>query len=313
MTDAETKSFRELLEAGRPPSADPEMDDDTALVKALIDEGVQRCIRASVRETEELGPDRMATPPPRPQVEDLFEDAEGLPSIARSELNAKTLASGLLHHGALIVRELYDADQRKTLRECAELEEESGFEKGMMGRCSNHTLVELLKAYEACGLLAAVRDYLGDDLVMLKGRSEVRKKYSVPGKSFGLPWHQDVNFFGAQSYAVNCWASVTGCGEDSPGLTMVPRRFDERVGWDEARGRAPLTYGLKTPKEVLEEAMEGHPQLNVILGPGDAIIFDEMALHRTGSTPWATDYNITTISWFFRSARFLEGRIPVGL
>ena len=41
-------------------------------------------------------------------------------------------------------------------------------------------------------------------------------------------WHQDGAFLGADVRTVNLWLALSDCGDDSPGLEIVPRRLDTR-------------------------------------------------------------------------------------
>lgn len=303
----------EVLDSFHPALDAPSGEEEASLVQALIDEGVARCVQRSLEEAMVLGPTYRLEEPEMPEAPDLFPASPGLREISVSELNGKNLASGLVHHGAFIVRGLYGPDHIARLKEIAAFEERAKLKKSANARCADRTLLELLKIYRDCGLLDSVREYLGEVPVMLKGRTEVRTKYARADGPRGLPWHQDVNFFGGKTYAVNCWATATGCGADSPSLGIVPRRLHERIGWDAADGRAPLGYGKGTPEHVVEEVAARHPTVEVILGPGDALFFDEMALHRSGLTPWSADRTIVTISWFFRASRFPDGRTPIAV
>ena len=46
-------------------------------------------------------------------------------------------------------------------------------------------------------------------------------------------WHQDGKFMG-DVRALNLWLSLSRCGDDAPGLDIVPRRLDHHV--DNANG-----------------------------------------------------------------------------
>ena len=44
----------------------------------------------------------------------------------------------------------------------------------------------------------------------------------------GGAWHQDGAFMG-DVRALNLWLSLSRCGDESPGLDIVPRRLDDLV------------------------------------------------------------------------------------
>ena len=121
-----------------------------------------------------------------------------------------------------------------------------------------------------------------------------------------IPWHQDVNFFGHKSYALNCWAAVSACGEDNPCLGIIPQRTEARHGW-EGPGLAPLDYGKRMPEGTLEALTKDTPAAYPVLQPGDAVLFDEMTVHGTASRPWKVKEQVVAISWFF-AARLEDDR-----
>ncbi len=119
---------------------------------------------------------------------------------------------------------------------------------------------------------------------------------SVPGA-----WHQDGKFMGTVR-ALNLWLSLSRCGDESPGLDIVPRR-------------------LGPPGRQTEEAMlrlHGVPArgrggggragiLRPIFEPGDALFFDELFLHKTGSDPAMPKPRFAIESWFFGASAFPRG------
>ena len=248
---------------------------------------------------------------PAPDVVDLFPDEQGLPEIRGSELTAERLAAGLLMHGGLLVRELYSPEQLALLQAVAERDEVANREAESPLGCSESTLDELLSVYQSCGLLDVVRSYLGDEAMLFAERAKLRHHRAEVDKYAALPWHQDVNFFGRKSYAVNCWAAITSCGDGNPSLSLVPARNGQVVGWDEKDGIAPLTYGRALSETELETACQGRQIASPSLRPGDALLFDEMTLHQTASRLWSVDSQIVTISWFFRASGFPNWGSPL--
>jgi hypothetical protein len=248
-----------------------------------------------------------------PQAIDLFTDAEGLPEIALARLDGHTLAAGILHHGALIVRGLYKPSHLNRLYALAATEEEENLRSEAPLGCSAHTLFEMLEVYRDCGLLQAVKQYLDEEPVMFAERTKLRHHRAGRDNYAIIPWHQDVNFFGQKSYAINCWAAVTSCGEDNPGLGFIPRRTEYRHGWKEENGIAPLDYGKAIPVETLGELTDKHPAVHPILQPGDAVLFDEMTVHKTAVRSWKKREQIVTISWFFRASAFPDWGTPLAI
>jgi hypothetical protein len=55
----------------------------------------------------------------------------------------------------------------------------------------------------------------------------------------------------------------------------------------------------------------GVPVLRPKLGPGDALLFDHLFLHRTGVDPGMTRERYAIESWFFAPSSYPEGQIPI--
>jgi len=67
-----------------------------------------------------------------------------------------------------------------------------------------------------------VRVYLGEAPLITAQKTTLRKaEPAVPGA-----WHQDGKFMGPVR-ALNLWLSLSHCGDDAPGLDIVPKRIDE--------------------------------------------------------------------------------------
>lgn len=234
----------------------------------------------------------------------MFAGETGIPEVQAADLSPETIASGLLHHGALMIRGLYNKDQIAFLTQIAELEQDRKI-ADPKAIVSTFSFCHLMRVYEDSGLLNAVKGYLGEDSIIAIERARLR--YKGLNQSAGLSWHQDGSYFGEKCFALNCWAAVTECGRANNGLSLVPRRNHERLGAEEVDvsksrfGKADLAYGNQILKKYLPEA-DGieTPYFNA----GDAIIFDEMTLHRTAKVKNITMPQIVSISWFFSLSRF---------
>ena len=81
--------------------------------------------------------------------------------------------------------------------------------------------------------------------------------------------------------SLNLWLSLSRCGDVAPGLDIVPRRFDHFVTTQ--TDEALLDYMIS--QRMAEEAAGETPIMRPIFEPGDALLFDDMFLHKTGSDP----------------------------
>ncbi|MEH6582672.1 MAG: phytanoyl-CoA dioxygenase family protein [Halioglobus sp.] len=274
---------------------------EAELLAQMTAAGAARCERSR---------EKTLTPP---RATDLFADTVGLPEIQADQLNRETLAAGILHHGALLVRQLYSGEVLTRLQHLASTREEADRADNLPLGCTPHTFFQLLNIYQQCGLLDAVREYLDDEPVIFAQRSKLRQHRAKRDKYAAIPWHQDVNFFGRKSYAVNCWAAVTPCGEDNPGLNIIPVRTEERQGWDGDDGIAPLDYGRSMTPDELDNFRGKQPIAHPVLQPGDALLFDEMTVHQTALKRWARAEQVVTISWFFRASGFPAWGTPLAI
>ena len=81
--------------------------------------------------------------------------------------------------------------------------------------------------------------------------------------------------------ALNLWLSLSRCGDESPGLDIVPRRLDDLV----AAGTEGTFLSYQVSQQNAEEAAGDTPIVRPIFEPGDALFFDELCLHQTGVRP----------------------------
>jgi hypothetical protein len=158
-------------------------------------------------------------------------------------------------------------------------------------------------AYELFELLAAaklpslVERYLGEPPMVTMEKTTLRKADpSVPGA-----WHQDGHFLG-DVRALNLWLSLSRCGDESPGLDIVPRRLDELV----AAGGEGTFLGYQVTDETAGEVAAPKRVVRPIFEPGDALLFDELFLHQTGSDPRMPKPRYAVESWFFGGSAFPE-------
>ena len=247
---------------------------------------------------------------PPPHV-DLFAGSKGVPEISAGELCADKVAAAILFHGALLVRGLYNSEHLSRLNMLARLDETPNRERNLPLGCTSHSFFEMLEVYGDCGLLQTVAEYLGGEPVIFAERTKLRHHRAERDQYAAIPWHQDANFFGRKSYALNCWAAVTPCGKRNPGLGIVPTRLESCVGWDLADGIAPLDYSRSMPGELLGGLLDSYPAEYPQMEPGDAILFDEMTLHQTAVRRWDLKEQIVTISWFFRASAFPAWGTPL--
>jgi hypothetical protein len=270
--------------------------------------------------------------------EDLFAGSDGIPEVTAAELSAETIGAGLLHHGSLIVRGLLTEERTAPLiagidaafagydRTAADPERfealpwyspiqvggiysweiaESLFPRssgGVMAADSPRMLFEIIEAYRAAGLGEALLGYLGEWPALSV------KKFTMRRTEPGIPagWHQDGAFLGTDIRTANVWVSLTDSGVDAPGLEIVPQRFDTLV----EQGTDPEIFAWSVAHDMAVQVGGGRIEAPVF-GPGDALILDQMTLHRTGVTPSMTKTRYAIESWFFAPSTYPHEQIPI--
>src|SRR5438094_756451 len=62
---------------------------------------------------------------------------------------------------------------------------------------------------------------------------------------------------------------------------------------------------------VVRDVADGAPILRPVFGPGDALFFDNMFLHRTAADPAMTEPRYAIESWFFAPSRYPDDQVPL--
>jgi hypothetical protein len=262
-------------------------------------------------------------------------DGPGLPEFRRDELTPELLRAGILRDGCVLVRGLIDRDDalafagqidrafaeraRAEAGESAEpgyyeeFEPETRFEVasvrpwirdggGVLATDSPMLTYEMLELFAGADLRALVGGYLGESPLLSVHKTTLRKADpSVAGA-----WHQDGAFMG-DVRALNLWLSLSRCGDEAPGLDIVPRRLDHVVIEHDAMLDRDVT------RRRAEAAAEGVGIARPIFEPGDALFFDELFLHQTGSDPAMPKPRYAIESWFFGGSAFPADYAPVAV
>jgi hypothetical protein len=288
---------------------------------------------AGIRRLEDVGSD------PRHPDPDFaaLPDAEGLPEVAAAAVTPGLLRAGILRHGCLLVRELVPGSEalrfaRQIDRSFQERERHDDGQKfdagyycgfdpdprvggemsrqwiksggGVLAVDSPQLSFEMLEMFNAAGLPELVRGYLGEPPLITAQKTTLRK--AEPGLAGA--WHQDGKFMG-EVRALNLWLALSRCGDEAPGLDVVPRRLNHHVTTqtDEA------WLDNMVSQRMAEEAAGETPILRPIFEPGDALLFDELFLHKTGSDPSMPKPRFAIENWFFGASGYPAGYAPLAV
>jgi hypothetical protein len=174
---------------------------------------------------------------------------------------------------------------------------------GVLACDSPRVLHMLLEAYTDIGLRDVVSAYLGERPVLSANKCTLRR---VPITA-NTDWHQDGAFLGDGIRALNVWVALTDCGVDAPGIDLVPRRFDEVVETGTGGAIFDWAVGPETVTRLSPDIAPVRPQFRA----GDALLFDDLFLHRTALDPSMTRPRHAIESWFFARTSYPSGQVPI--
>jgi hypothetical protein len=281
-----------------------------------------------------VGRDSSSPEYPEPAV-DALPQGSNLIEVGQGDLTPGLVRAAILGHGCLLVRGLIDADQALAMAKDIDLAFEArsalagdgsapegyyeefepeppyGFRVGerswvemgggVLASDSPRLLYDLFAALDRVGFPELVRGYLGEAAMISAQKTTLRKAApDVRGA-----WHQDGKFLG-EIRALNLWLSLSRCGDEAPGLDIVPRRLEHLVA---AGTESPLP--IEISEDLVAEAAGDAGILRPIFEPGDALLFDELFLHQTGSDPRMPKPRFAVESWFFGPSAFPDGYAPL--
>jgi hypothetical protein len=259
-----------------------------------------------------------------------------VPEVTPEALTPGNLRAGILQAGCVLVRRLVPQDEaerfaqeierawraRERLRQDG-ADTDGYYEEfsprvgtGVLGRPwlekggnllaadSPRLFFQMIELFERANLPALVAGYLGETPLISLQKSTLRKADpTVPGA-----WHQDGKFLGPVR-ALNLWLSLSRCGEDAPGLDILPRRLESYLptGTDDA----PLDWTIS--QRQVDTAAGEDPILRPAFHPGDALLFDELFLHQTATDPAMTRPRYAIENWFFGASQFPGDYAPLVL
>jgi hypothetical protein len=273
-----------------------------------------------------------------PVYPDPFDGSQRPPEISPDQLTPETLGAGIQRYGSLLVRKLLSAEQAARLvagidqafAECARhkdgydetattawyhrcpLPEESADEInrswvegawGVLLADSPRLMYEYTEMINSLGIVDTIQGYLGERPALSIGKTTLRR---VPKTLQLTGWHQDGAFLGPVR-SVNLWLSLSHCGKDASGLDIVPRRLDYIV----EKGTQGAIFNWSVADGVVHQVAGDTPVTSPVFGPGDALLFDELMLHRTSIPPRMKHDRYAIESWFFAPSSYPRQQGPI--
>lgn len=280
-----------------------------------------------------------------PAVPDVFAStpAGTLPEISARDLTVDTLAAGIFHHGAVIVRGLVDPQQAESLardidtvleaqrRHFASENKSSSPEApwfappaslkehklgvgrkfiaetgGIWAIDSPRALFRVIELYEKLGLKKLLEDFFGEAPCLSVRKWVLRRVAPIAGES---DWHQDGSFMGTAIRSCNLWIALNDCGgdTDTPGIELIPQRLDHIVHTGSHGARFEWVVG----PEAIAEFFPGVKPVRPLFAAGDAVFFDHFNLHRTAWAPHHRHARYAIECWFFAPSSYPKEQIAL--
>ncbi len=274
---------------------------------------------------------------PAAQVESPYLTGH-IPEVPSSELSVDALSAGILGHGSLIVRQLLTPAQVARLIDSVDAAMEAhdlavqvqgtpaGEWYSPLKPCSANGDVKIARKWvrDAGGVLAAdspkalcnlfevlgqtsvisvLEGYLGERPALSVKKTTLRK-VSPRSKS---GWHQDGAFLGQGIRTVNVWIALSDCGTEAPSMDMVPKRLHEIV----ASGGGAASFSWSVDDQTVACVAGDTPPVRLQFKAGDAILFDELNLHRTATDPAMLRERYAIEAWFFAPSKYPLNQVPI--
>jgi len=262
-----------------------------------------------------------------------------IPEVTKEDLTPEVLAVALARHGSLLVRGLIPADtagrlltdvrhamagseahadgapEADTAPWYAPFEPVEGFSFGEITRrfarandCvlsveSPRTFAHIIEVFNQARIGELLEAYLGEWPFLSAKKSTLRR--ATPSSQ--TDWHQDGRFLGADTRTVNVWVALTTCGDTAPSVEVIPHAFDRIVetGTDDAK------FAESVSRAAVARLDGVPPSVMPRFAPGDALLFNQMTLHRTDIRIGMTDDRYAIESWFFAPSTYPYEQVPV--
>lgn len=283
----------------------------------------------------------------QPEYDQLPEPRQGLYEVGPAALTPELLRAAMLRGGCLLIRGLVGEEDVARLVEgidralAARDEPEAGappeyYEEfvpeprfdftdersflthgggGVWAADSPPVLFDVLDVFDRVGLSRLATDYLGERQTLSINKSVLRKVaptlFERPTELYGSKpsaWHQDGSFL-KDVRALNVWLSLSRCGDEAPGLDIVPRRLDHLS----PTGTEGAVFYWAVAQDVAEREAGELGIQRPVFEPGDVLLFDELFLHSTAAEPEMPKTRYAVESWFFGESGFPERYAPLAV
>lgn len=276
-----------------------------------------------------------------PKISDRFENSYGIPEVTKSQFNGEVLRDGVFTHGSIIVRNLLGESDVNLLRagiqetykhhdlhssgssveetqpwfvpfvpsenHSTEVIDRYWYRAGgaELAADSPRGLFNLIDCFERNGIMDVVTKYLGERPALSVRKTSLREIPFTLNTEVG--WHQDGAFLGKGIRTMNLWIALTDCGVDAPSMFMIPKRLNHIV----PTGTEGALFDWSVSQQMINEVCGEEGPTHLQFKAGDAIIFDEMNMHRTSTLPEMTKNRFAVECWFFAPSCYPMDQLPI--
>ena len=288
-----------------------------------------RLVRLRHAAFAELG--RCTKPPvPAAAVEPVALD--DLPARTPAELSASVLREGILRHGAVWVRGLVPPTAVARLRDAIDRSidaydataaghaasdtvtwfdpldiKDPGFARdwrrqanAVLTADSPRGLFEFLGIVHDVGIARLLTEFFGERPALAAEKCTMFRVSAREPRMRVADWHQDGAFLGDGIRTVNCWFALSRCGRDAPGMDIVPRRIDRVLPLGEEGCHFDWSVSPMTVARAFPRVRPFRPEFQ----EGDALLFDELTVHRTAADEDMPNVRYAIESWFFAPSAY---------
>jgi len=169
--------------------------------------------------------------------------------------------------------------------------------QGVLAADSPRGLFEFLETVYDLRLHELLRGFFGDRPVLSAEKCTLRRVDNSPQYP---SWHQDGAFMGRGLRTVNIWFALSRCGRDAPGLDVIPVRLNQLL----PTGGEGAIFDWSVSDQTIARELPGISVWRPQFEAGDALLFDDLCLHRTAVDSRMTQVRYAIESWFFSSSAY---------
>lgn len=167
---------------------------------------------------------------------------------------------------------------------------------GCLAVDSPRGLFQLLETFCEAGIDRLASDFLGGPPVLSAEKSVFRRVQPTPFAS----WHQDGAFLGETIRTLDVWIALSHCGKTAPSLEVLPRRVSRVLP-------TGAFFSWDLDDKEIEKEFPGFTTVLAQFEPGDAILFDQLCVHRSGHAAGMTEPRLAIECWLFAAGSVPEG------